>query len=145
LIHETCLAHREVLGGDLVLPVPLHPRRLRERGFNQAELIAARAAKALGLRMEPHALRRTKYTERHRAGWDAIGRSRSVERAFTVDRGGLVSGRKVLLVDDLFTTGSTVCSATRALLDAGAESVTVFTVARVSSRVSTTRRMRDER
>jgi ComF family protein len=145
LIRDTCLAHREALGGDLVLPVPLHPRRLRERGFNQAELIAECAAKALGLRSERRALRRMKYTERHRAGWDALDRSRSVEKAFTVPRGDLIRGRKVLLVDDLFTTGSTVCSATRALLEAGAQSVMVFTVGRVSSRVSTTREMRNER
>jgi ComF family protein len=141
LIRETCLAQQGVLGADMVLPVPLHPRRTRERGFNQAELIAKQVARALGLRIERRALRRTKYTERHRAGWDAVDRFRSVERAFSVDRGHLLSGSRVLLVDDLFTTGSTVCAATRALLDAGAQCVTVFTIARVSNRLSKARKI----
>jgi predicted amidophosphoribosyltransferase len=76
------------------------------------------------------ALARITHTERHRAGIDAVDRARSVERAFKVTQPKKVCGASVLLVDDLFTTGSTISAATVALLEAGAASVRVLTIAR---------------
>src|SRR5262249_2739584 len=122
---------RAVLTSDLIAPVPLHPGRRRERGFNQAELIAGVIAGESGIPMSGSLLLRTKYTERHRAGQDASERARSVDEAFRVKSPAHVSGRSVLLVDDLYTTGSTVSAAARELLKSGAERVNVFTIARV--------------
>jgi ComF family protein len=130
IICETYERHERVLAADALVPVPLHPHRLRDRGFNQAELIASYLRRKFGLPLERDALVRTRYTERHRAGMDAIDRSRSVDRAFAVKNAAAVQGRSVLLVDDLFTTGSTVSAASRALLAAGASQVTVLTIAR---------------
>jgi ComF family protein len=130
---ETYDRHRDVLTGELVVPVPLHPKRLRERGFNQARLIASKLAQRFRLPLDDNSLVRTRYTERHRAGLDALERSKSVSDAFAV-KGGKVRGRSVLLVDDLFTTGSTVGAATAVLLSAGATRVNVFTLARIVQR-----------
>ena len=70
------------------------------------------------------------HTERHRSGMDSIARRQSVANAFTVIRSDSVAGKRVLLIDDVFTTGATVSSCAAALKDAGAEEVFVLTVAR---------------
>ncbi|HZT59805.1 MAG TPA: ComF family protein [Pyrinomonadaceae bacterium] len=114
----------------LVVPVPLHAERERERGFNQAALLARTLAKSSGLQPDEHSLVRVAHSERHRAGMDARARRETVEGAFAVVRPRLVEGRKVLLVDDVFTTGATVSACARALRDAGAEDVFVLTVTR---------------
>ena len=131
IIARVYSGHRERLGCDVVVPVPLHPRRKRERGFNQSELTAMHLARVAGLPLDRQSLVRTKYTERHRAGLDLLDRSRSVEGAFAVRGDHSIGGRTVLLVDDVLTTGSTVCSAVRTLLEAGAVRVNVFTIAQV--------------
>lgn len=120
-----------ILAGAVVLPVPLHRKRKRERGFNQARMVADIAAKNLDMVVRQDVLVRVKYTERHRAGMDASDRARSVEKAFKVVKPDAVRGRTVLVVDDLYTTGSTVSAVTRELLAAGADRVNVFTIARV--------------
>ncbi len=117
------------LESDVVIPVPLHASRKRERGFNQAALIAR--AVSSGLPFDDRSFVRVKRTERHRAGMDSIDRARSVRRAFAVTRPARVAGRKVLLIDDVYTTGSTIAEAASALMDAGADSVNVLTIARV--------------
>ncbi|MBV9929170.1 MAG: ComF family protein [Acidobacteria bacterium] len=114
----------------LVVPVPLHRRRERERGFNQAALLASSLAKNVGLPFDAWSLTRLAHSERHRAGMDALARRESVEGAFGVDRPRLVGGQNVLLVDDVFTTGATADACARALLDAGARAVFVLTAAR---------------
>jgi ComF family protein len=114
----------------LVIPVPLHPARERERGFNQAALLAASVAKGTGFRLDPFSLSRVTHSERHRAGMDARARRESVEGAFAVAHPRLVRGQSVLLVDDVFTTGATASACARALLDAGARAVFVLTAAR---------------
>lgn len=131
LIAATFAEQCAALAADVTVPVPLHRKRRRERGFNQAELIARAIARASRLPVDTRLLVRTKPTERHRAGLDAKDRARSVARSFLVPRPQLVAGRSILLTDDLFTTGSTLAAAAQTLLDAGAASVSVMTVARV--------------
>lgn len=113
-----------------ILPVPLHPERLRERGFNQAAAMAAALAVWSGLPLDDGSLVRTLHTERHRAGMDARARRESVQEAFEVRRPRLVEGERILLVDDVFTTGATVSACASALKAAGAEEVFVLTIAR---------------
>ncbi|HST51816.1 MAG TPA: ComF family protein [Pyrinomonadaceae bacterium] len=114
----------------LVVPVPLHAERERERGFNQAAVLAQTLAKSSGLPADKHSLVRVAHSERHRTEMDARARRESVEGAFAVERPRLVEGRRVLLVDDVFTTGATVSACARALLGAGALEVFVLTLAR---------------
>ena len=114
----------------LSMPVPLHAERERERGFNQAAVIARSLAKQSGLPLDEWSLARTTHSERHRAGMDARARRESVEDAFEVVRPRLVRGESVLLVDDVFTTGATASACASVLLAAGATDVLVLTVAR---------------
>jgi len=114
----------------LVVPVPLHPERERERGFNQAALLARAAAALRRLRLDERSLVRAAHSGRHRAGMDARGRRESVEGAFAVARPRLVKGERVLLVDDVYTTGATVSACAAALKSAGAAEVYVLTAAR---------------
>lgn len=113
-----------------LMPVPLHPERLRERGFNQAAVLCQALARATGLTLDEWSLERTVHTERHRAGMDARLRRESVEGAFNVRRPRLVRGQRVLLIDDVYTTGATVSACAAALRAAGADEVFVLTAAR---------------
>ncbi len=112
---------------DLMVPVPLHVRRLRERGFNQALLLA----RALPGRLLRDALVRTRHTQ-PQTGLSPTARRENVRRAFAVRRPEMIQGKSVLLVDDVYTTGATVRECSRALLAAGAREVRVLTVARVA-------------
>ncbi len=114
----------------LIVPVPLHPSRQRERGFNQAAVVGQALAKLCGLPVDATSLVRAVHTERHRAGMDAYSRRESVENAFEVRRRRMIQGERVLLVDDVFTTGATVSACARALREAGAVEVFVLTLAR---------------
>jgi competence protein ComFC len=113
-----------------MIPVPLHPERERERGFNQAAVLGRRLSRLNRLPMDEHSVIRTAHTERHRAGMDARARRESVANAFTVIRPRLIEGERVLLIDDVFTTGATVSACAEALKAAGARQVSVLTVAR---------------
>jgi ComF family protein len=124
-------ASREpVSSATLVIPVPLHAERERERGFNQAALLARQLAKHTGLKLDEWSLSRVAHSARHRAGMDALARRETVENAFAVTRPRLVEGERVLLVDDVFTTGATASACASALLAAGASEVYVLTVTR---------------
>ncbi|PYS04580.1 MAG: hypothetical protein DMG15_08510 [Acidobacteria bacterium] len=116
---------REPFTGSLVIPVPLHRSRERERGFNQAELIATR----LGLPMASRLVRRKKDTP-SQTGLTRNERKRNLSGAFEVRQ--KMSGT-VIVVDDVYTTGSTMNEIARALKRAGADRVEVLTVARVPS------------
>jgi len=113
-----------------IVPVPLHPERQKARGFNQAALIARELSLATSLPLDEVSLVRTHHTNRHRAGMDWKGRRQTVADAFQVIYPALIAGERVLLVDDVFTTGATVSSCAQALLLAGATQVFVLTLAR---------------
>jgi ComF family protein len=114
---------------DVVVPVPLHPRRRRERGYNQAALLARAMARITGLQCCNRALQRARDTL-PQVGLTNPERSRNLKNAFVCPRPALIQGTRVLLIDDVMTTGSTVASASTALLEAGAVRVSVLTVAR---------------
>lgn len=116
-----------------IVPVPLHQERQKARGFNQAAVIARALSTGVSLPIDEISLLRTGHTSRHRAGMDARDRRESVANAFTVSYPALIAGERVLLIDDVFTTGATVSACARALLDAGAAEVFVLTIARPAS------------
>lgn len=115
-----------------VVPVPLHPRREKTRGFNQASILARALSQDTGLRLDEVSLVRTHHADRHRAGMDGKSRRESVEHAFEVLQPRPIAGEKVLLIDDVFTTGATVSACAEALVAAGAAKVFVLTLARAS-------------
>jgi ComF family protein len=117
--------------GAILLPVPLHPRRRRERGFNQSELLAGELARLRpGLTVRPAALVRRKDTAAQ-AGLSAAARRQNVAGAFAVRRRSQVAGRVVVLVDDVVTTGATALACARVLREAGAAELRLLSVARV--------------
>jgi ComF family protein len=113
-----------------IIPVPLHAERENDRGFNQAMVIGRELSRVTSLPLNAVSLVRNKHTNRHRAGMDAKGRRDTVADAFHVINQGLIEAERVLLVDDVFTTGATVSSCAKALLEAGAADVFVLTIAR---------------
>lgn len=118
------LTARELMGGgffegiDLIVPVPLARVRVRERGYNQSSLIAQGIGRVTGIGVADDVVERTNFTEsqtqKHR--WQ---RMENVEGAFTLRRPEALTGRHVLLVDDVVTTGSTICSLATELNKAG--------------------------
>lgn len=115
---------------DVVVPVPLHPERRRERGYNQAELIARPLAKKMGIRVDTSLLSRT----RPRPPRLLLSRSerwKSVHGAYATPDGAKVDKLRILLVDDVMTTGATLDACARSLKRAGAARVTGLTVARL--------------
>jgi ComF family protein len=125
---------REIMGsegfsGEMVVPVPLHRTRQRERGFNQAELIA----RELGIPLATQLVRRRKKTATQ-TGLSRSERAKNLSAAFEVQ--GNVQGLRIILVDDVLTTGATVNAMTRSLKRAGAERVEVLTFARVPDAIS---------
>jgi ComF family protein len=114
---------------DLIVPVPLHPTRLREREFNQAERLARRLAAATGIPVEPSLLRRAVPT-RTQTLLSRPERIANVRRAFAVRRGKSLDGQRIVLVDDVFTTGATTSACAKVLKSAGSGEVCVWTVAR---------------
>jgi len=113
---------------DGIAPVPLHLFRRRERGYNQAELLARGLAQRVAV-PKVDVLRRVTATL-PQVGLSDAQRRENVRNAFRCARPEEVAGKRLLLVDDVMTTGATVAGAARALLDAGAERVSVLTLAR---------------
>lgn len=112
---------------DLVVPVPLHRRRLGERGYNQALEIARPVATALAVAVEPRACVRLRATP-EQAGLSAAERRRNLRAAFAAD--SMVRGARVAIVDDVITTGSTVAAVAQSLRRAGAAEIQAWVVAR---------------
>ena len=117
---------------DLILPVPLHRKRQHMRGFNQAALLGARLSKILGIPMGDDCVRVRDTPPQ--TGLRAAERRKNVAGAFHVPSPERVKSRRMLLVDDVLTTGATVNSCAQSLLEAGAEAVGVVTLARVYPR-----------
>ena len=113
---------------NLIVPVPLHPRRLRERGFNQAALLARRLGALLNIPVGYTALRRRRWTE-PQIGLTVRQRAENVRGAFAVAEPAMLRDQGVLLVDDVFTTGSTLSECARILRSAGAKEVRAVTIA----------------
>ena len=118
---------------DAVVPVPLHWRQRWQRGFNQSELLARGIARRRGVPVIA-ALRRVRHTATQ-TGLSNTSRRRNVAGAFEVRHRRPVAGKRILLVDDVMTTGSTVAACAAALRRAGALRVVVLTVARADRRV----------
>ncbi len=116
---------------DSVVPVPLHPRRLRWRGFNQSLILARHIAKRNKLWVDAYSLQRTRPTI-PQVRLTPKQRVENVKGAFSVTRKHFVDGRHILLVDDITTTGSTIRECAKALRKAGAAKIYVLTVARAS-------------
>jgi ComF family protein len=117
---------------DVVVPVPLHPKRLRWRGFNQSVLLGRELSRVFDLSLDPFLLQRnaetppqTQLTEEERR--------RNVRGAFSVNSDKSVKNRSVLLLDDVYTSGATVNECSRCLKRAGAKEVYVLTLARAVS------------
>lgn len=142
------LARRAVRSADLcadvVIPVPLHARRLAERGYNQAALIGRAVATELRVPLAARALVRVRSTARQ-ATLDRSARFENVREAFRVRDAAAVQGRRVALVDDVLTTGATMDACSLALLDAGAVSVTAVVVARAGADDTDREPITDER
>jgi ComF family protein len=116
-------------GAQLIVPVPLHPKRLRQRGFNQAVLLADFLTKNWHIPTSRNNLRRIRWTE-PQIFLSGDERIRNVRGAFAVKYPELFQGKKILLVDDVYTTGSTVAECAKVLKGAGAGEVHVATVVR---------------
>jgi len=126
---EYCKERNPFSDIDLVAPIPLHPVRLRHRGFNQAGVIARAFARQMKLSYVPHLVVRARYTQTQ-TKLNRVQRQKNVSQAFRVKKPHLVQGRTILIMDDVFTTGATANSVAKALLNRGAERVYVLTIAR---------------
>lgn len=114
---------------DLIMPIPLFPRRQRQRGYNQSEILAKAVGEARDVEVAGYLTRQL--DTRPQVGLDASKRRQNVDGAFRCDASaGCLEDRHVLLVDDVITTGATMVSAARAVLDAGAFEVTCLALAR---------------
>jgi len=114
---------------NLILPVPLHPRRLRQRGFNQALLLARRISRVHSIPLDFTALQRTRLAQ-PQTQLSGAERLKNIRGAFEVLRPAAVADKKILLIDDVFTTGATVQECAKVLLKSGAKRVDVLTLAR---------------
>lgn len=122
---------------DMLIPVPLGKKRLKERGYNQVGLVARPLAYELGLYYAPQGLWKSRDT-RSQVGLTISERRENVSKAFQAEA-KIVKRRSVLLMDDVATTGSTIRSCTEALYSAGAREVYALTVARALSHHDLTR------
>lgn len=113
---------------DLLIPVPLHPKRLRERGFNQALLLVKEVSRRTGIPYRKRVLRKVRPTI-PQVNLSGAEREKAVRGSFHIVGKEEVEGKSILLVDDVYTTGATVNECSKVLLAAGAERVDVLTLA----------------
>jgi ComF family protein len=128
LLVEWVKGHPEYNRFDLLIPIPLHHEKLARRGYNQAELLAKPLERYMGIRLENDLLLRTKSTSSQNA-LDKAARISNIQGAFQVKDAAKLRGARVLLIDDILTTGATASEASRILLRAGSLNVTVLTLA----------------
>ena len=128
LMAETIGRDREYLAADMIVSVPLHPARKRERGYNQAQLLAEGLGRLIGIPAPDGLVVRTKHT----ATQTTMGREqrrRNVEDIFRAKRPEAIAGKTVILIDDVLTTGATIGACGQSLLNAGAQQVFALTAA----------------
>ena len=113
---------------DALVPVPLHKNRLIKRGYNQAEELADEISKQTGIPVAGYLVKRSKNTVPQKLV-DKAGRQRNMKKAFIVEE-NVVSFKRIVLIDDIFTTGSTIDSLARVLKDAGVKEVFFLTISR---------------
>lgn len=115
---------------DLVIPIPLHFFRQYKRGYNQAEIIAARFCKELKLDLEARIIRRSKWTKPQKDLSD-LERIENMKNAFSIpmQKVKIVKGKKILIIDDIYTTGTTIDCCSKLLYESGAECVYFLTIA----------------
>lgn len=125
---KVVMASKEYSNADLIIPVPLHKTRLRERGFNQSFLLAQKITSVTKISVEPGILKRVRYTK-SQSKLSATERVLNVQGAFKVTQSQPVKGKVVILVDDVLTTGSTLNACADALIDSGVAKVLILTAA----------------
>ncbi len=113
---------------DVIVPIPLHKKRYRDRGYNQSELLARRLSEQLQIPLDTHSLQRIRYTQ-PQVKLSAVERRSNVADAFAVV-GDKIIGKHILLIDDVFTTGATLSAAANVLDAAGASAVSGYCLAR---------------
>lgn len=121
--------HNPFVSADAIIPVPLHANRLKERGFNQSSLISTLLSKNSGIPILEDVLIRKKDTK-HLFDLGRIERQKNIEGAFEVDRPHAIKEASLILVDDIYTTGITVSTCRKVLIEAGAASVKAIVLSR---------------
>jgi ComF family protein len=113
---------------DCIIPVPLHRRKQKQRGYNQSEAFAEGISAYLSISLITRSLLRKTYTQSQtrKSRWE---RWKNVQEVFIVENSEMVKGKSIMLVDDVVTTGATLEACARALLNAGAQRVDVHTIA----------------
>jgi len=114
---------------DMIMPAPLYRGKLKERGFNQSQLLAERLSQAMGIPLEIDNLIKTRPTP-DQAGLDSVNRKKNLIDAFEVTNPKVIDGKNILLIDDVLTTGATASEISRTLKKAGAKGVYVLVLAR---------------
>ncbi|MFH0814627.1 MAG: phosphoribosyltransferase family protein [Candidatus Falkowbacteria bacterium] len=110
---------RQFFSGALLIPVPLHRRRFLSRGFNQSEIIAKELVSAYGCELKTDVVKRTKATKKQ-FGLSREARQKNIQGAFTIVKPELVKGRKIIIIDDVLTTGATLSELAKILKKCGA-------------------------
>jgi ComF family protein len=129
LMARGCQEFLREIDPDVIVPVPLYPKRLRWRGFNQSVLLAREVSRAYGIHMDPFLLQRRHETAAQTRLAEEE-RRRNVRGAFTLDPDRPIRGKRVLIVDDVYTSGATVNECSRTLKQGGAKEIYVLTLAR---------------
>lgn len=124
-----CKESYEAVGADVCLPIPSSPGKLRFRGFNQANMVAEEFSKRFGVPIKKDVLIRCRNTESQYTK-NKVGRSANVANSFKVSDAGQVRGKKIVVVDDISTTGATFLESSRILYEAGAHEVLCFAVSK---------------
>lgn len=120
--------HLDIKQFEYIAPIPLFPSRLRERGYNQSQLLAEEVSRKYNIRLSMNNLVRIRATE-HQTSLSEKERWTNIYGAFRIKNLAEFSGKNILVIDDLLTTGATASEAARTLKDAGAKTVGVLTLA----------------
>lgn len=118
LMCEELENHGGIPESDYIVPVPMHPRKKRQRGYNQSELIAVKLGEYFNIEVRTDILRKVKYT-RPQSRLKRIDRIHNLEGTFALEPGASVEGKSILLVDDVLTTGTTMNTCAKILKDKG--------------------------